>query len=113
MAMGRNKNYLDNIEPIARALASGLSLQGAGEALSIGAAAAYLSTSYGNPMDSHLHTGTYAYLSLLDVFGMPAALDQVLAAGSDTLGEALARSAARQRAGSPRRAASDDEEWEI
>ncbi|MDA0790324.1 MAG: hypothetical protein O2780_12805 [Proteobacteria bacterium] len=58
LLMGRNKNYLDNIEPMARALADGLSLQGAGEALSIGAAAAYISTSYGNPMDSHLHTGT-------------------------------------------------------
>ena len=58
MRMGRTKNYLDNIEPIAEALADGLSLEGAGEALSIGAAAAYLSTSYGNPMDSHLHTGT-------------------------------------------------------
>ncbi len=56
--MGRSKNYLDNIELLAEALAGGLSLQGAGEALSIGAAAAYLSTSYGNPMDSHLHTGT-------------------------------------------------------
>ncbi len=57
-AMGRSKNYLDNIEPMARALADGLSLEGAGEALSVGAAAAYISTSYGNPMDSHLHTGT-------------------------------------------------------
>jgi hypothetical protein len=57
MHMGRNKNYLDNIEPVARALADGLSLQGAGEAMSIAAAAAYISTSYGNPMDSHLHTG--------------------------------------------------------
>ena len=43
---------------MAKALADGLSLEGAGEALSIGAAAAYLSTSYGNPMDSHLHTGS-------------------------------------------------------
>ena len=58
LAMGRNKNYLDNMAPMAEALASGLSLEGAGEALSVGAAAAYISTSYGNPMDSHLHTGT-------------------------------------------------------
>lgn len=56
--MGRSKNYLENMERLARALAEGLSLEGAGEALSIGAAAAYISTSYGNPMDSHLHTGT-------------------------------------------------------
>ena len=58
MAMGTTTNYLDNIERMAKALADGLSIEGAGEALSIGAAAAYLSTSYGNPMDSHLHTGT-------------------------------------------------------
>ena len=58
MRMGASKNYFDTIEPMAAALAGGLSLEGAGEALSIGAAAAYLSTSYGNPMDSHLHTGT-------------------------------------------------------
>lgn len=58
LRMGRNKNYLDNMEPMAQALAAGLSLEGAGEALSVGAAAAYISTSYGNPMDSHLHTGT-------------------------------------------------------
>lgn len=58
LAMGRSRNYLDNIEPLAQALADGLSLEGAGEALSVGAAAAYISTSYGNPMDSHLHTGT-------------------------------------------------------
>ena len=58
LQMGRSKNYLDNIEPLAKALADGLSLEGAGEALSIGAAAAHISTSYGNPMDSHLHTGT-------------------------------------------------------
>ena len=58
MSMGRRLNYLDNIEPMAKALADGLSFEGAGEALSVGAAAAYISTSYGNPMDSHLHTGT-------------------------------------------------------
>lgn len=54
-----------------------------------------------------------AYLSLLDVYGMPTAFDRVLAAGTDTLGEALARSATRQRAGSPRRSVAEDEEWEI
>ena len=54
-----------------------------------------------------------AYLSLLDVFGMPTGFDRVLAPGTDTLGEALARSATRRRAGSPRGAKADDEEWEI
>lgn len=58
MQLGQCEDYFDTIEPMAQALAGGLSLEGAGEALSIGAAAAYLSTSYGNPMDSHLHTGS-------------------------------------------------------
>ncbi len=51
-----------------------------------------------------------AYLSLLDVFGMPAAFDRVMAPGEDTLGEALSRNATRQRA---RQARSSADEWEI
>ena len=47
MQLGQCEDYFDTIEPMAQALAGGLSLEGAGEALSIGAAAAYLSTSYG------------------------------------------------------------------
>ncbi|HEX2171081.1 MAG TPA: hypothetical protein VHL09_01375 [Dehalococcoidia bacterium] len=42
---------------IGRALADGLSLEGAGEALSIGAATLFLRSLGGNPMDVHLHTG--------------------------------------------------------
>ncbi|MBF66796.1 MAG: hypothetical protein CMQ29_03770 [Gammaproteobacteria bacterium] len=57
MQMGRNKKYLENCVLIADAVADGLSIEGAGQAMSIGAAAAYISTSYGNPMDAHLHTG--------------------------------------------------------
>ena len=56
--LGEQKDYLSNVGVMAEALRDGLSLAGAGEALSIGAASAYLATSYGNPMDSHLHTGT-------------------------------------------------------
>ena len=41
---------------IAKALADGLSLEGAGEALSIGAAGLFLRSLGGNPMDVHLHT---------------------------------------------------------
>ncbi|TDJ31877.1 MAG: XRE family transcriptional regulator [Gammaproteobacteria bacterium] len=52
-----------------------------------------------------------AYLSLLDVFGMPKAFDRVMAPGEDTLGEALGRSALRQRARQP--LANTEEEWEI
>ncbi|MCZ6890503.1 MAG: hypothetical protein O7H39_18595 [Gammaproteobacteria bacterium] len=70
MHLGASKSYFDTIEPMAEALAGGLSLQGAGEALSIGAAAAYLSTSYGNPMDSHLHTGTNGRRYLLSQDGV-------------------------------------------
>lgn len=56
-----------------------------------------------------------AYLSLLDVFGAPAAFDAVLAPGEDTLGEALARQALRRRARGPGRpgAAAAPDEWEI
>ena len=53
-----------------------------------------------------------AYLSLLDVYGAPTALDRVLATGDDTLGEALGRASLRQRARPERESASEDE-WEI
>lgn len=52
-----------------------------------------------------------AYLSLLDVFGMPKAFDRVMAAGEDTLGEALGRSTLRQRARQSQ--AVSEHEWEI
>lgn len=42
---------------LGRALADGLSLEGCGESLSIGAATLYLRSAKGNPMDVHLHTG--------------------------------------------------------
>jgi len=66
-----------------------------------------------------------AYLSLLDVFGLPTALDTVLAAGDDNLGEALSRSRARRRARAPgvrgqgsrnqrgRSSVQPDDEWEL
>jgi hypothetical protein len=41
---------------ISQALVDGLSLEGAGEALSIGAAALFMRSLGGNPMDVHLHT---------------------------------------------------------
>ncbi len=68
--IGRCTNYMDGMEPMARALAEGLSLEGAGEALSVGASMAYLKSSYGNPMDSHLHTGTNGRRYLLDLEGV-------------------------------------------
>jgi hypothetical protein len=53
---------------LAQALADGLSLEGAGEALSIGAAGLFLRSLTGNPMDVHLHTGVNLrrYLARLD-----------------------------------------------
>ena len=53
-----------------------------------------------------------AYLSLLDVFGLPSAFDALLAPGDDVVGEALARSTLRQRAHAGRQPAAHDE-WEI
>ena len=58
------------------------------------------------------HISVSAYLSLLDVYGMPAAFDRVMAPGEDTLGEALSRSTLRRRARTPKQDTSVDE-WEI
>ena len=55
---------------LAEALAHGLSLEGAGEALSIGAATIYLSTNLASPLDSHLHTGANARRYLLNMEGV-------------------------------------------
>ena len=49
-----------------------------------------------------------AYLALLDVLGLPTALDRVIAPGDDTLGEALGRDAMRKRARAPRAAGGDE-----
>ena len=56
------------------------------------------------------HVSVAAYLALFDVYGLPTVLDAVLAPGTDTLGEALARGDLRRRAREPR--ASTDE-WEL
>lgn len=55
------------------------------------------------------HITIAAYLSLLDVFGLPTALDQLIKVGDDTLGEALSRTHQRSRASQPR----NQDEWEI
>ena len=49
-----------------------------------------------------------AYLALLDIYGLPKALDKVLAPGDDTLGEALSKEDARQRARNPQ---VKEDEW--
>jgi len=63
MAVGRLGKNIGQVEEfaeipvmIASALAKGLSLDGAGEALSIGAALLFTRSLGGNPMDVHLHT---------------------------------------------------------
>ena len=55
-AIGRVDVFADIPVLIATALASGLSIEGAGEALSIGAALLFMRSLGGNPMDVHLHT---------------------------------------------------------
>lgn len=55
---------------IAEALADGLSLEGAGEALSIGAAGLFLRSLTGNPMDVHLHTSANLRRYLLRLDGI-------------------------------------------
>ncbi len=69
-AIGGCSDYVDGMEPMAKALAEGLSLEGAGEGLSVGASKAYLKSSYGNPMDSHLHTGTNGRRYLANLEGV-------------------------------------------
>ena len=66
------KVYSEIPKLIAQALADGLSLEGAGEALSIGAAGLFLRSLTGNPMDVHLHTSANLrrYLIRLDGFSM-------------------------------------------
>ena len=68
--IGTTAPFSGHIELIAKALANGLSLQGAGEALSIGVSTIFASSSYGNPMDSHLHTGVNTRRYLLGLEGI-------------------------------------------
>src|SRR3954453_11745151 len=55
-AIGHVEEFSDTPIMIARALGKGLSLGGAGAALSIGAASLFMRSLGGNPMDVHLHT---------------------------------------------------------
>jgi len=50
-----------------------------------------------------------AYLALLNLYGLPTAFDRVIARGDDQVGEALGRASLRQRAGTPRGGADEDE----
>src|SRR6185437_12943120 len=77
IAIGRLGKSIQNVEEytvipgmIAAALAKGLSLEGAGEALSIGAAGLFLRSLTGNPMDVHLHTSANLRRYLLKLDGL-------------------------------------------
>src|SRR5438309_6093867 len=63
-------NYQEIPRMLAKALADGLSLQGTGEALSIGAAGLFLRSLTGNPMDVHLHTSVNLRRYLIQLEGL-------------------------------------------
>jgi hypothetical protein len=69
-AIGRCEKYIEIPKLIARALVDGLSMEGAGEALSIGAAGLFLRSLTGNPMDVHLHTSANLRRYLLRLDGL-------------------------------------------
>jgi hypothetical protein len=69
-AMARVDAYAHIPVLMAKALADGLSLEGAGEALSIGAAGLFLRSLTGNPMDVHLHTSANLRRYLLRLDGL-------------------------------------------
>jgi hypothetical protein len=69
-AIGHCDNYNDIPVSMAKALARGMSLEGAGEALSIGAAGLFLRSLTGNPMDVHLHTSANLRRYLLRLDGL-------------------------------------------
>lgn len=69
-AIGRVDTYPEIPKLLAKALADGLSMEGAGEALSIGAASLFLRSLTGNPMDVHLHTSANLRRYLLRLDGL-------------------------------------------
>jgi hypothetical protein len=69
-ALGRVDVFADIPVLMAKALADGLSVEGAGEALSIGAAGLFLRSLGGNPMDVHLHTSANLRRYLLKFDGL-------------------------------------------
>ncbi|MGH7398422.1 MAG: hypothetical protein ACRELW_12880, partial [Candidatus Rokuibacteriota bacterium] len=69
-AITESDTYAEIPRMLAKALADGLSLQGTGEALSIGAAGLFMRSLTGNPMDVHLHTGANLRRYLLKLEGV-------------------------------------------
>lgn len=68
--IGQSHIFADIPKMLAKALVDGLSLAGAGEALSIGAAGLFLRSLTGNPMDVHLHTSINLRRYLLQLDGL-------------------------------------------
>lgn len=68
-AISAVEKYTEIPRLLTQALADGLSLEGAGEALSIGAAGLFLRSQTGNPMDVHLHTSANLRRWLLKLDG--------------------------------------------
>ena len=64
------EKYTEIPKMVAQALADGLSLEGAGEAMSIGAAGLFMRSLTGNPMDVHLHTSINLRRWLLRLDGL-------------------------------------------
>ena len=64
------EDYKEIPKLMAQALADGLSMEGAGEALSIGAAGLFMRSLTGNPMDVHLHTSANIRRWLLKLDGL-------------------------------------------
>ncbi len=69
-AIGQCNVFADIPRMLAQALVDGLSLAGAGEALSIGAAGLFLRSLTGNPMDVHLHTSVNLRRYLVQLEGL-------------------------------------------
>ncbi len=69
-AIGRVDSFSEIPVMMVEALVDGLSLEGGGEALSIGAAGLFLRSLGGNPMDVHLHTSINLRRYLLKQEGM-------------------------------------------
>ena len=69
-AIGQVDVYAEIPPLMAKALADGLSLEGGGEALSIGAAGLFMRSLTGNPMDVHLHTSANLRRWLLRLDGL-------------------------------------------
>ena len=69
-AIGRVDVFAEIPKLMAKALANGLSLEGGGEALSIGAAGLFMRSLGGNPMDVHLHTSVNLRRYLLRLDGI-------------------------------------------